>query len=645
MKQFLYFRPAALLAVILALGYLPVQAQLFSEDFQGGIPATWTLIDNDGATPQPGYAFFTAAWIVLEDTPGDTVAASTSWYSPPATADDWMITPAITLPAAPAQVLRWQAYTYEAPPFADGYEVRVSVTGVAIADFTDVIFTIAAENTSWTNRQVDLSAYAGQTIHIAWRNNSNDKNLLLIDDVEITDGAPFYDVSLADAVFLGGEYDQIPASQAGSPLSFGATVTNTGFDPVTNVDVNVELFDLAGNSLFTDAMGAVVSNLAVGASATFTPTGTYTPSAGAPDIYIAEYTVSIAETDAQTNNDTFYSFVFITDSTYARDVNVLNGFVSLGTASGGGLNTFGQTYDLPAGGIVTSVDAFFNQPVAGDSVSASLYTVDAATGAPQALVTTTPAHVFTAGDVGTFISFPFEVQIPFPANTKFFVGINEYAPGNASLGVSNDIFTPLGAWVKSDSFGGGTWIPNDNFWVGEFSYIIRPVMNYCASLDALAAATQDNGGGNGSAWVVASGGVPPYTYSWSNGGVTDTVLFLSPGTYSVTITDLQGCAISIGDIVVDDNTSIEEELQAGISLLQAFPNPSTGVFTVRLELAKADDLKLAVYDLTGRMIYADQASRTDQYNKEINLGAQPAGVYLLRVQTSNGLAHRRLIVE
>ncbi|WP_228458384.1 SprB repeat-containing protein, partial [Chryseobacterium hagamense] len=51
-----------------------------------------------------------------------------------------------------------------------------------------------------------------------------------------------------------------------------------------------------------------------------------------------------------------------------------------------------------------------------------------------------------------------------------------------------------------------------------------------------------NGGSNGSATVVPSGGVAPYTYSWSPvGGTAATATGLSAGTYVVTVTDNAGC--------------------------------------------------------------------------------------------------------
>ncbi len=49
------------------------------------------------------------------------------------------------------------------------------------------------------------------------------------------------------------------------------------------------------------------------------------------------------------------------------------------------------------------------------------------------------------------------------------------------------------------------------------------------------------GASNGSATVTAGGGTPGYVYSWSNGGNTNSASNLQPGSYSVTVTDLEGC--------------------------------------------------------------------------------------------------------
>ncbi|MBC8643831.1 SprB repeat-containing protein [Flavobacterium lindanitolerans] len=54
-----------------------------------------------------------------------------------------------------------------------------------------------------------------------------------------------------------------------------------------------------------------------------------------------------------------------------------------------------------------------------------------------------------------------------------------------------------------------------------------------------------NGGSNGTATVTATGGTTPYSYSWApSGGTNATATGLASGTYTVTVTDFNGCQIT-----------------------------------------------------------------------------------------------------
>ena len=53
-----------------------------------------------------------------------------------------------------------------------------------------------------------------------------------------------------------------------------------------------------------------------------------------------------------------------------------------------------------------------------------------------------------------------------------------------------------------------------------------------------------NGLNNGMASVAPVGGTAPYTYFWNIGATTDSITNLSAGTYSVIITDANGCTAS-----------------------------------------------------------------------------------------------------
>ncbi len=182
--------------IALAFGTSAVAQEIFNYDFEDGqMPANFILQDEDGLSVAPNVDFVDMAWVV-GDVSGST-AVSTSWYSPPGKSDDWMIIPDIALPATPSGSLTflWDALAQDGS-YPDGYEVKLSTTGTAVSDFTETLFSIGAENNEWTNRSLTLDDYAGQTVHIAFRNNSNDMFLLLIDNIILKDVGTEPDIAL-----------------------------------------------------------------------------------------------------------------------------------------------------------------------------------------------------------------------------------------------------------------------------------------------------------------------------------------------------------------------------------------------------------------------------------------------------------------
>ena len=80
---------------------------------------------------------------------------------------------------------------------------------------------------------------------------------------------------------------------------------------------------------------------------------------------------------------------------------------------------------------------------------------------------------------------------------------------------------------------------------------------------------------NNSIDITVSGGTPGYTFLWSNGAITEDLSNLSSGTYSVIVTDANGCTSTESFTV--DNVGLEQ--QHSIEL-QVFPNPAQGVVTI-----------------------------------------------------------------
>lgn len=161
------------------------QTDLLLTDFQTGMPVNYSIVDNDGNTPAAQVSEFTSAWIIVADTLNsiDSVAASTSFFSPTGTANRWMITPALAL-GAYGNIIEWEARSQDAS-YPDDYMVLVSTTDNQITSFTDTIGWIIEENFEWTSRQINLSdsGYVSQTIYVAFVNITEDGFKLYIDDI------------------------------------------------------------------------------------------------------------------------------------------------------------------------------------------------------------------------------------------------------------------------------------------------------------------------------------------------------------------------------------------------------------------------------------------------------------------------------
>ena len=77
---------------------------------------------------------------------------------------------------------------------------------------------------------------------------------------------------------------------------------------------------------------------------------------------------------------------------------------------------------------------------------------------------------------------------------------------------------------------------------------------------------------------------------------------------------------------------------AGINA-SVYPNPSNGIFNLRLE--SADALNITVMDVAGKVIRTEQLSGSTLYN--IDMQAAKAGVYVMEIETAQGKTFKRLI--
>ncbi len=160
----------------------------------------------------------------------------------------------------------------------------------------------------------------------------------------------------------------------------------------------------------------------------------------------------------------------------------------------------------------------------------------------------------------------------------------------------------------------------------------------------------------GVAVVQGNGGTPnagsnPYDVLWSDGSTQSFNTGLCGDTYTVTLTDANGCtAIDSAIIegiacVVDTVTSIEDELAAGIFGWEVFPNPGIDRITMVLNLEAPQRIRINLSDAQGRSIIEEEVNAGLEYKREYSLTGISAGVYLLQITTSEGMASRKILIK
>ncbi len=233
-----------IVAFIFSIANLKAQITvLFEQDFENGLGGM-VSIDNDGIdvadglVEELGIPVSPSQWTIMTVSDENSVAISPSWLNPTGEADDWLITPAIEI--LPETILEWKAEALN-PSFRDGYQVLISSNSTDLGDFSPIT-EIQAEEAKPTLRLVDLAAYEGQEIYIAFRNNSVNKYAISLDEIRVRTSIPLdlrvVDVALTNTTFLEAGFD-IDAGLSG-PKQVLLEVFNVGSEMITEVSFDIE---------------------------------------------------------------------------------------------------------------------------------------------------------------------------------------------------------------------------------------------------------------------------------------------------------------------------------------------------------------------------------------------------------------------
>ncbi|MFY0672171.1 MAG: T9SS type A sorting domain-containing protein [Bacteroidia bacterium] len=140
---------------------------------------------------------------------------------------------------------------------------------------------------------------------------------------------------------------------------------------------------------------------------------------------------------------------------------------------------------------------------------------------------------------------------------------------------------------------------------------------------------------NGTAWVIATGGLAPFKYKWDNDEKTDTIFNLKANKYQVVVTDALGCTES-GEVEVDFSTSTFSIKSS--QLFSAFPNPTSG--TLMVKASPGSELIFSTYD--GKEI---EHIESTGLITNLDCNQLPKGIYLLQCLNGADLQIVKVVVE
>ena len=217
-----------------------------SEGFEGATfpPTGWTTFDNGIGTTR-SWTTTTATGLGWVYAGGKAAIINKEDINPNAIAEDWMVTPRVTVPTDGQ--LRFFARSIANGEQGSVYKVKIATSPTAIqnnaADFTTTIATyseLEIINAPFEQKIIPLTAYVGQSIYIAFVMENDNGDAWIIDNVNVDQVCTAVPTALAASTSntsanLSWTYTG-PATQFAieyGPVGF-AQGTGTVISPVTN---------------------------------------------------------------------------------------------------------------------------------------------------------------------------------------------------------------------------------------------------------------------------------------------------------------------------------------------------------------------------------------------------------------------------
>jgi len=593
-----------------------VASPIWSEDFDNGIPATWTNstapwvyrgpntspntsvggqgaysgINNSPSTNKPiesptranGFIIFDSDYY---DNNGSSSTMGAGMH--PAPHNGELMTDTIDLTAYSDVSLKVNSYfrTFQGQAFVafyvNGvYDSQVQVhSNLSVNESTDSNATslIRVPSNVCGNANVQMQfLFDGTT-----QSNTNGSGYYfwMLDDLELLETPEYlvdvldqnhggWDIGYASTQGSGMDYTFKPLLQSNAnPYMFEMSFANIGSKPVHGIQMNINVDDASGASVFSSNSDSttlsVLDTAAYLASLTFAPS-----SVGVYDMSFWGSGDSISNTSIETMT------AIITDSVYGRDYGNPAGAWRVGRSCGG--LQLGNKFDVYADDELTSVSAYIaDYSVAGANIFGVVYEVDTAGGTTTYFqLSQTDDYELQPSDIDGWVTIGFNQALDVYSGQQYMLCIGGYVH-------------PL------DTFG----------------------INVSGDAEITMSMIMDDGSG----CALGSATSFPAWY-WISGAPM--------------------IRMNFGD---QTSTSIVENSFEGVVVL--YPNPSYGNITLELNDVVNDKYSISVKNLLGQEIYSVEKIVNGFMKQNIDLSNYSRGSYLVTITNSLTSISQKIIIE
>jgi thiol-disulfide isomerase/thioredoxin len=553
------------------------------------------------------------------------------------------------VPSGTGNYLLWQGTALDAS-FPDDYEVRISTTGTAPTDFSTVLFTTngtGETSGSWAQHAVDISAYAGQNVYVAFRNNAQDKYILLIDDIKVQT------ITNTDAELVSLNVERF--AMTNTNMNIQGTIKNNGL-PITSL--NIEWNDGSG------AQTATLTGLNIAPYATydFTHTVPFNKTA------VNEFNVNVnitsvnggsAESNTTNNSaatkistiaNSAYKYVVLEEGTgtwcgwcprgavameaLENDVNYKNNFIGIAVHNGSTDPMVNTTYDAAAnfsGFPGCNVD----RKLKDQSVTTPLFQqyVDDFKGNPTAVAVSGSANINSTSRVLT-VNATANFRTKISDEVRFAVVlVEDSVHGTASGYAQTNYYSSTSQNLALDG-AGHNWqtsanpVPANLMW---FNHVGRELIGgYNGEATSIAAGVNDGTNANHTFTYTV-----PAAYNLNQLKVVVMVVNATTAEiYNAFELKANGSYLGLNEVASTVNFNV-------------YPNPvsADGKINVTYNLAKSETVNISAYNAAGKLVYSNKVAKSaGAQMSEISTENWSAGSYMVNVTVGNSTSSKNITV-